>query len=196
MRVVAGRARGRRLVAPAGRDVRPTSDRVREAVFNALSSQDRLVGATVVDLFAGSGAMGIEAWSRGAAAVTFVERDPAALGAIRANLATVGVDGARVVAADVTTWAGAGEPVDLVLADPPYAFSDAGWAALLGRLRAEAVVAESDRAVAAPPGWEVLRCRSYGRTVVTVLGQSGTVAPGTTVHAVGTAVDEGDERAP
>ena len=76
MRVVAGTARGRRLVAPAGRDTRPTSDRVRESIFNALHSLGAVEGATVVDLFAGSGALGIEALSRGAAHCTFVEPAP------------------------------------------------------------------------------------------------------------------------
>src|SRR3954453_13290953 len=91
MRVVAGTARGRRLVAPPGRDTRPTSDRVRESVFNVLHSLGAIDGASVVDLFAGSGALGIEALSRGAAHCTFVEPAPAAVTAIRTNLTTAGV---------------------------------------------------------------------------------------------------------
>ena len=90
MRVVAGRPRGRVLRGPAGTATRPTSDRVREAMFSMLSSMDAIEGAPVVDLFAGSGALGIEALSRGAASVTFVDHDRAALAAIRANLAVLG----------------------------------------------------------------------------------------------------------
>ena len=90
MRVVAGLAGGRRLQAPAGRKVRPTSERVREALFNALGSMDAIAGATVLDLFAGTGALGIEALSRGATTATFVDADPRAIAAIKANLQATG----------------------------------------------------------------------------------------------------------
>ena len=92
MRVVAGSARGRRLQTPPGLDVRPTTDRVREATFNALGSMGVVDGARVLDLFAGSGALGIEALSRGAEHVTFVDTSPRALEAVRANLAGCGLD--------------------------------------------------------------------------------------------------------
>lgn len=102
MRVVAGTARGRRLAAPPGAVTRPTPDRVREAVFNSLNSLGVLSGCRVLDLYAGTGAMGIEALSRGAAHAVFVERHPEALAALRANLAATGLaDRASVVAADV-----------------------------------------------------------------------------------------------
>lgn len=102
MRVVAGAARGRKLTAPPGAVTRPTPDRVREAVFNSLNSLGVLPGCRVLDLYAGTGAMGIEALSRGAASAVFVERDPDALAALRANLAATGLeDRAAVVAADV-----------------------------------------------------------------------------------------------
>ena len=102
MRVVAGAARGRKLTAPPGAVTRPTPDRVREAVFNSLHSLGVLPGCRVLDLYAGTGAMGIEALSRGAASAVFVERDPGALAALRANLAATGLeDRAAVVAADV-----------------------------------------------------------------------------------------------
>src|SRR5262245_1880441 len=130
MRVVAGQARGRRLTSPKGSDTRPTSDRVREATFNALRSIDAIDGARVADLFAGSGALGIEALSRGAASCVFVERDPAAIAVIEDNIARTEVAGATVVRADVMRWiTGRTPPLDLVLADPPYAFDD--WPALL-----------------------------------------------------------------
>jgi 16S rRNA (guanine966-N2)-methyltransferase len=166
VRVVAGSARGRRLVAPAGPSTRPTADRVREATFNALGSLDAVEDAVVLDLFAGSGALGIEALSRGAASCTFVDSDPKAIAAVRANLEGTGLTGA-VVRDDARRWAGAHPgPWDLVLLDPPYALTDAEWADLLGVLDAEVVVVESDREVPLPAPWQVLRCKRYGGTVV------------------------------
>ncbi len=168
MRVVAGSARGRRLVAPPGRAVRPTPDRVREAVFNALGSLGTVRGAVVLDLFAGSGALGIEALSRGAARATFVDDDPAALRSVRANLAATGLArSATVVAADGRRWSAAtAEHFDLALADPPYAFDR--WDDLLAVVPADLVVAESDRALDATGSWTVLRRKAYGTTVVTI----------------------------
>ncbi len=121
-RLIAGLAGGRRLsVPPTG--VRPTGDRAREGLFNSLATLLDLDGATVLDLYAGSGALGLEALSRGAAAVTFVESSPRVLPVLEANLATVGLPGGRVVRGSVPTVV-AGRPPrthDLVLADPPYA---------------------------------------------------------------------------
>src|SRR6476659_4433754 len=126
MRVVAGTAKGRRLVAPAGRDTRPTGDRVRESIFNALHSLGAVDGATVLDLFAGSGALGVEALSRGARHCTFVEPAAPALAAIRQNVTTAGVARrATVEARTAESYLAAGPPaVDLDLCDPPYAFAD------------------------------------------------------------------------
>ena len=178
MRVVAGTARGRRLEAPPGLDTRPTSDRVREATFNALGSMDAVEGALVVDLFAGSGALGIEALSRGAQWCTFVERSRAAVAVVQANLVSTGLDArADVVAMDVLAWCrSTTEPVDLVLADPPYAFAD--WDALLAVVPADLVVAESNRTIVAPPGWKTARERRYGTTVTTFLARSTAAPPG------------------
>ena len=174
MRVVAGRARGRVLRAPAGTATRPTSDRVREAVFNILSSMDAISGAAVVDLFAGSGALGIEALSRGSGSVTFVERERAATEAIAANLAVLGEEGrrGRVVRADVVGWVRRlppGTRVGVVFADPPYAWER--WGDLLVPLTsvAELVVAETGDASPAVPGWETVTARRYGSTLVTLL---------------------------
>ena len=156
-----------------GSAVRPTSDRVREAIFDILFSQGGVEGAQVVDLFAGTGALGIEALSRGAATVTFVERDPAALAAIRANLASVGLgeaerDGdATVVRADAESWvASTASRYDLALVDPPYRF--AGWPGLVARLPADLAVLESGAEITAPEGWVVIKSRRYGGTIVTV----------------------------
>lgn len=136
MRVVAGRLKGRRLVArlaraetrdaPAGPDVRPTSDKARQAIFNIIEhgglSEAALDGAVVVDLFAGTGAMGIEALSRGAARCTFVENNRAALGALEANLKACGLGAAeaRVLRLDATNLPPASENADLAFLDPPY----------------------------------------------------------------------------
>lgn len=176
VRVVGGVARGRRIQAPAGRGTRPTGDRVREAVFDMLASMGGLDGAVVADLFAGSGALGIEALSRGAARATFVEADRRAVDTLVANLAAVGdlAGRAEVVRSEVLAWLGPGpaleqEPpraFDVALCDPPYGFGR--WAELLARIRAGTVVVESDRPVEPGPAWRVLRCRSYGGTVVTL----------------------------
>jgi 16S rRNA (guanine966-N2)-methyltransferase len=167
VRVVAGSARGRRLTTPAGEGTRPTADRVREATFNALGSLGVVEGARVLDLFAGSGAMGIEALSRGAAWATFVDRDPRALAAVRANLDATGLgDRAEVVRAEAGRWLGGAGRFDLAVLDPPYATDDATWVALLEGLDAGVAVLESDREVSLPERWGILRSRSYGGSVV------------------------------
>ncbi|MGH9066892.1 MAG: RsmD family RNA methyltransferase [Acidimicrobiales bacterium] len=190
MRVVGGQARGRRLRAPAGSGTRPTRDGVREAVFDMLGSLGelgRVEGAAVADLFAGSGALGIEALSRGAATAVFVDDDPRALAVVQANLGVLGTLPGRVevVRSDVLGFlrrrggavgraagaagAGAGsggEPFDLVLCDPPYAFT--GWAELFTLAPGRLVVAESGGPVDPGPGWAVLRWRRYGGSVVTL----------------------------
>jgi 16S rRNA (guanine966-N2)-methyltransferase len=125
-RIVAGVAGGRRLAVPP-KGTRPTSDRVREALFSAVESAVDLDGARVLDLYAGSGALGLEALSRGAATAMFVESAAGALAVLRKNVATVGLPGV-VRAGKVATVLAAGSPspYDLVLADPPYAVSDLG----------------------------------------------------------------------
>lgn len=169
MRVVSGSARGRRLVAPAGEGTRPTSDRVREAIFNMLMSLDVVDGASVADLFAGSGAMGIEALSRGASHATFVERDPAAVDVIATNLTTTGFsDVATVVRGDATQFEG---HVDLAFVDPPYEFD--AWPQLLDALHAQVVIAESDREIEVGEGWQPNKVRRYGGTVVTLVQRKG-----------------------
>jgi 16S rRNA (guanine966-N2)-methyltransferase len=167
MRVVAGEFRGRKLAAPEGGTTRPTTDKVREAVFNALGSLDVVADARVADLYAGSGALGIEALSRGAAHCTYIERDRGALSAIHANIGALGLTGrTRVVSGDAAKMA-AGVAVDLAFADPPYDF--AAWPALLAVVDAALVVAEAPHEVAAPDGWEQGRTKRYGRTWVTFL---------------------------
>jgi 16S rRNA (guanine966-N2)-methyltransferase len=120
-RVIAGAAGGRRLKVPRV-GVRPTGDRAREALFNSLGTMLDLDGAVVLDLYAGSGALGLEALSRGAASVVFVESAPGVLPVLRENLAAVGLPGGRVVAGSVPTVVAGPPPgrFDVVLADPPY----------------------------------------------------------------------------
>jgi 16S rRNA (guanine966-N2)-methyltransferase len=171
MRVIAGSARGRRLVAPAGTTTRPTPERVREATFNALGSLGAVADADVLDLFAGSGALGIEALSRGAARCTFVDADRAARDAVSANLTASGLaDRAKVVAAPaaraLADWSGTGTRFDLAFLDPPYDF--AGWDDLLAALPADLAVVEAPGEVTAD-GWAVVRSKRYGRTHVTIL---------------------------
>jgi 16S rRNA (guanine966-N2)-methyltransferase len=170
MRVVAGTARGRELRAPAGRSTRPTSDRVREAMFSILSSLQLVEGSTVLDLFAGSGALGIEALSRGARRAVFIDIDQSAIQAIRDNLTVLGdtASNAAVQRADVLSSATAIPAADLAFADPPYAFDR--WGDLLSALgaRVGTLVAETGSPLDLGPTWETVKVKKYGGTVVTV----------------------------
>ena len=168
IRVVSGEFGGRKLAVPDGLATRPTTDKVRQAVFNSLDSAGLIDGAAVVDLFAGSGALGIEALSRGAATCVFVERDRAALHALRANIGALGLEQrTTVVTSDVPAWVPALRGIDLALIDPPYEFD--GWEQLLTVLQAPYVVAEAGRPIEPPEGWEAGKSRRYGRTWVTQL---------------------------
>jgi len=171
MRIIAGTAGGRRLVVPEGDATRPTTDRVREATFNVLFSLDLLEGRTFCDLFAGSGALGLEALSRGASHATFVERDRAALEAIEANIANLDFgDQTTIVRTDAMRWLATARHVDVILADPPYGFD--AWAELGAAANTEVIVAESGEPLAPIEGWDVTRERAYGSTVVTILRRS------------------------
>jgi 16S rRNA (guanine966-N2)-methyltransferase len=172
VRVIAGRYGGRRLQAPPGTATRPTSDRVREALFSILGV--RVAGARVLDLFAGSGALGLEALSRGAAAVTFVESAPAALRVLRANVAALGAD-AEIARADAVRWlraASAGaRQYDLVFLDPPYRQAEALGGPLSDLLPAvlgpgALVVAESDRRAPLELTIPTIDERRYGDTLI------------------------------
>ncbi|WP_448664469.1 16S rRNA (guanine(966)-N(2))-methyltransferase RsmD [Sphingomonas sp. CJ20] len=136
MRIIAGTWRGRPLVAPKGETTRPTADRMREALFSMLASRlGSFEGLAVADLFAGSGALGLEALSRGAASCLFVEQDRAALDALKTNIAKLGATGADVRPTSVMAMGAAVKPLDVILMDPPYG-TGAGAVALdkLGRL--------------------------------------------------------------
>jgi len=174
VRVIAGRYGGRRLKAPPGAAVRPTSDRVREALFSILGA--RVQEAGVLDLFAGSGALGLEALSRGARHATFVESAPAALAALRANLAALGAD-ADVVRADALRWLRAASrgarQYDLVFLDPPYRRAADLGATLSDLLPAvlapgALVVAESDRRAPLELTITATDERRYGDTLIRI----------------------------
>lgn len=173
MRIIAGSAGGRRFAVPSGSATRPTSDRAREALFSTLTSLLDLDGAAVLDLYAGSGALGLEALSRGAAEATFVESDPAAARLIARNAADLGLAGARVVTVPVERFVGqehGSAAYDVVFADPPYALPAGQLAGHLVALRpalgdgAVVVVERSSR----DPDWawpeplQALRVRRYG----------------------------------
>ncbi len=184
MRIVSGSLRGRALKTPEGQGTRPTSDRARQAVFNILEHAawaPELSGARAIDLFAGSGALGFEAISRGVAFCLFVETDEAARGAIRENIDAFGLFGAtRIHRRDATNLgprpASAGEPFDLAFMDPPYrkGLGEKALAGLAehGWLKPGAVVMferASDEPDVAPAGFEVLDARDYGAARVTFL---------------------------
>ncbi len=182
-RIVAGVAGGCRLAVPAGTRVRPTSDRVREAVFSALeSARGPWTGARVLDLYAGTGALGLEALSRGAARVEMVEHARPVLSVLRRNVATVGLPGAHVVAVRVEKYLrapAAGPPdraVDVVLADPPYPLPGRAVTEVLAALVRQSWLADDalvvvERATRGeplrwPPGLVGTRDRRYGETTV------------------------------
>ena len=179
-RVIAGSARGRRLVVPSGRGTRPTADRAREALFSTLEAlTGSLAGSRVLDLYAGSGAIGLEACSRGAAAALLVESDPGAERAIRANIEAVGLAGVTVQRTRVerlVAGTAVGDTYDIAVLDPPYDLEDDALRAVLGDalahgwLARHAVVAV-ERATRGgpwtwPPGFEAERSRTYGEATL------------------------------
>jgi 16S rRNA (guanine966-N2)-methyltransferase len=184
MRIVAGRHKGRALVTPKGRSTRPTADRTREAVFNVLAHAawaPALDGARVIDLFAGSGALGLEALSRGASFALFVESDAGARGAIRQNADALGVMGVtRIHRRDATALgekpAGLGAPFDLAFLDPPYGkglappalakLAEGGWLAPDAVAVVEVGKDEPDPAV---EGFALEDVRTYGEAKVAFL---------------------------
>jgi 16S rRNA (guanine966-N2)-methyltransferase len=193
-RIIAGQAGGRRLAVPAGRSTRPTSDRTREGLFATVTAvRGGLDGAAVLDLYAGSGAVGLESLSRGAADVRLVESEARAARVIKENIAAVGLPGARLVTdrveRAVTRGPDGAGPRDFVFADPPYAtpgeevervltlLADQGW------LRPGALVAV-ERAtrsgpLAWPAGYRSDRCRTYGDATLWYGLAAGTGSAGT-----------------
>ena len=172
MRVIAGKAKGRRLATPAGQGTRPATDRVREAVFSIVGSW--VEGARVLDLYAGSGSFGLEALSRGASSATFVENGRHALHALQGNIEKVGLGG-TVVAASVPEFLDRSSgPYDLAFADPPWPLSSGELTGVLERLdaslgpSAEVVISRrhSDEEPVHPKNWRVATKKRYGDTKI------------------------------
>jgi 16S rRNA (guanine966-N2)-methyltransferase len=187
MRVVGGRHRGRRLIAPPGDTVRPTSDRAREALFNILSHGDFAAAGSpfadenVLDAFAGTGAFGLEALSRGAARAAFIETDRAALSTLRQNIAALDEeDAAHVVAGDATRPPRAPFACALAFLDPPYrsglavtalaALTQMGW---LGPRAVAVVEVAANEEFAAPEGFAMIDERKYGAARLHFLRREG-----------------------
>ena len=176
MRIIAGEWRGRRLQVPPGSDTRPTADRVRETLFSMLASRlGPFESLRVADLFAGSGALGLEALSRGAAFACFVENDPKAAAAIKANAAALdALDRVQILGGSALSLPKS-EPFDLVFADPPYAAGSgsaavrsaaaAGWLAPGGWMAVETARADP----VDPGGWTIDATRNVGRASLTFL---------------------------
>lgn len=177
MRIVAGQWRGRKIQAPAGETTRPTSDRTRETLFSMLVSRlGSFEGLSVADLFAGSGALGLEALSRGAASCVFVEQDPAAIRALRANIAALrAADQCDVRAASVLALGPVKAPLDLILLDPPYGsgagsvaldkLQRLGWVGPASWISLETTVNEEPRI----KGLEMVAERKVGKARITLL---------------------------
>ncbi|MEO6256580.1 MAG: 16S rRNA (guanine(966)-N(2))-methyltransferase RsmD [Sphingomicrobium sp.] len=184
MRIIAGEWRGRRLHAPPGMDTRPTADRVRETLFSMLTSRlGGFDGLRVADLFAGSGALGLEALSRGAAFACLVEKDASAAAAIKANAAELGaLDRVRVIGGSALALPRS-DPFDLVLADPPYAAGSgtaavravaaAGWLVPGGWMAIETARGETVE----PGDWTIDAERGVGRAKLTILRSSAVSLP-------------------
>ena len=186
MRIVGGSLRGRRLAAPEGRTIRPTADRTREALFNILEGgrfgpPDLLQGARVLDAFAGTGALGLEALSRGAASAVFLDSSPSALALCRENIKALGLaDHAEVVTASAINPPKARTAADIILMDPPYgedlaasattALERQGWLAATGLVVAELAAKES---FDPPEGFELLERRRYGKAALLFLRRKG-----------------------
>jgi 16S rRNA (guanine966-N2)-methyltransferase len=176
VRVVAGRFGGRRLQAPPGRGTRPTSDRVREALFSTLGPLD---GARVLDLFAGSGALGIEALSRGAASALLVERDPRTVAVIRNNLEALGLEAPEATVhagparAALRSASARGDTYDLIFLDPPYRSAPGLGQELSAALEpllagGGRVVTESDRRAPLELAISLIHERRYGDTLIRI----------------------------
>ena len=172
MRVIAGEARGRKLIAPRGESTRPTADRAREGLFSSLQSFLDLDGCAFLDLYAGSGAIGLDALSRGAATVTLVDDDPSAHRALRRNVEAVGLPGVEVVEDTVEDFLGGlPTPYDVVVLDPPYDLDvDPVLTSVLPWLAPDAVVVVERRTRGTAPAWpeglDPVRTRTYGEATL------------------------------
>lgn len=185
MRISGGEMCGRKLKVPPGEKVRPTQDRVREALFSMLMTA--IPDSVFIDLFAGSGAVGIEAYSRGARCVTWIEQDPRNVAVLKENVAALMPGEGEAVCCEVSRWlkgSGRGRQASIVFADPPYAIGrDQGFAEVMRLLRENRVLGADGLFVAEMPesrqpeeaeGWTLLRDRTYGHTRLAIYRMTGT----------------------
>lgn len=172
MRVIAGTARGRKLVAPDGQGTRPITDRAKEGIFNMLGPIIEMPDVSVLDLYAGTGSFGIECLSRGAGHVTFVERNRSAAAVIERNLVLLGFEArASVMVGAVESVIRTARPVELAFCDPPYV--DDVWADVLPRVPADVLVGHASFEIPLSLEWTEVRRRRYGRSRIVIAERAG-----------------------
>ena len=163
MRVISGSAKGRKLVVPSGDHVRPTKDRVKEAIFNSLHSYGLVENRSFLDLFSGTGSLGIEALSRGAKSVVFVDHHTEAIDCIILNVEKLNYGStSKILKTDALSFLERDDYFDVALLDPPYEYEH--WGTLLKRVNAHSIVIESSEQVTLESDWEIIKSQKYGQT--------------------------------
>ncbi|MBT95802.1 MAG: 16S rRNA (guanine(966)-N(2))-methyltransferase RsmD [Acidimicrobiaceae bacterium] len=163
MRVISGEGKGRKLIKPSGDQIRPTKDRVKEAIFNSLHSYALISDNTFLDLFSGTGSLGIEALSRGAKSVVFTDNHDEAINCISLNVEKFGYSSeTQIHRIDALSYLERKLFFDVVLLDPPYGFDD--WKQTLALIEARIIVIESSRAIIPDHKWRTIKSQKYGQT--------------------------------
>jgi 16S rRNA (guanine966-N2)-methyltransferase len=163
MRVISGSAKGRKLVVPSGDHVRPTKDRVKEAIFNSLHSYGLVESRSFLDLFSGTGSLGIEALSRGAKSVVFIDHHAEAINCIILNVEKLNYGStSKILKTDALSFLERDDYFDVALLDPPYKYEH--WGTLLKRVNAHSIVIESSEQVTLESDWEIIKSQKYGQT--------------------------------
>ena len=167
MRIVAGTARGRKLTVPSNSKIRPTKDRVREAIFNSLHSYGLVEDLCYLDLFAGTGSLGLEALSRGANSVVFVDNNELSVNTITHNLQMLGFDSkAEVRHQDAVMYLKEARDFDVAILDPPYEFNL--WDQLISQIKSKVVVIETSQKIALNEYWKIIKEQNYGQSNVLI----------------------------
>ncbi len=163
MRVISGSAKGRKLVVPSGDHVRPTKDRVKEAIFNSLHSYGLVESRSFLDLFSGTGSLGIEALSRGAKSVVFIDHHAEAIDCIILNVEKLNYGStSKILKTDALSFLERDDYFDVALLDPPYKYEH--WGTLLKQVNAHSIVIESSEQVTLESDWEIIKSQKYGQT--------------------------------
>ena len=163
MRVISGSAKGRKLVVPSGDHVRPTKDRVKEAIFNSLNSYGLVENRSFLDLFSDTGSLGIEALSRGAKSVVFIDHHAEAIDCIILNVEKLNYGStSKILKTDALSFLERDDYFDVALLDPPYKYEH--WGTLLKRVNAHSIVIESSEQVTLESDWEIIKSQKYGQT--------------------------------